>query len=86
MSDPSVIAGVRETLRGHARLAVDVDELTVDANLYDAGMSSHASVNVMLALEDAFSVEFSDELLTRGIFSSIASLAAAIESIGVPAR
>ena len=35
------------------------------ADLYAAGMTSHASVNVMLALEDAFDIEFPDELLTK---------------------
>ncbi len=48
------------------------------ADLYDAGMTSHASVNLMLALEDEFDVEFPDELLTRSVFSSIESIKSAI--------
>ena len=39
--------------------------LAEDADLYEAGMTSHASVNVMLALEDAFDVEFPDRMLKR---------------------
>ncbi len=44
-------------------------------------MSSHASVNVMLALEDAFDVEFPDSMLTRNVFESIVAIAAAIGEI-----
>jgi acyl carrier protein len=71
-------AEIREILKSHGRLAVDVDSLPVDADLYQAGMTSHASVNVMLALENAFDVEFPDELLTRNVFASIASIEGAL--------
>ena len=37
-------------------------------------MTSHASVNLMLALEDHFDVEFPDEMLTRSAFESISSI------------
>lgn len=62
-------------------MPVDVDVLAVDADLYQAGMTSHASVNVMLALEDHFDVEFPDRMLTRAIFESIASIAAAVDEL-----
>ena len=51
---------IRGVLREHARLPVDVDTLDDDADLFAAGMTSHASVNLMLALEDAFDLEFPD--------------------------
>jgi acyl carrier protein len=69
---------IRQILKDHARLAVDVDGLADDADLYQAGMTSHASVNVMLALEDAFDVEFPDRMLTRRVFESIGAIAAAL--------
>jgi acyl carrier protein len=69
---------IRSVLKTHGRLAVDAGDLTPDADLYDSGMTSHASVNVMLALEDAFDVEFPDRLLKRSVFESIASIAAAV--------
>lgn len=69
---------IREVLRDHARLPVDVDTLDEHADLFRAGMSSHASVNVMLALEDAFDVEFPDSMLKRSSFESVADIAAAI--------
>ena len=57
----SVNEDIRQIIRGHARLSVDVDSLTDDADLYEAGMTSHASVNVMLALEEEWSIEIPEE-------------------------
>jgi acyl carrier protein len=71
-------AAVREIVKEHGRLAVDVDTLADDDSLYEAGMTSHASVNVMLALEDAFEVEFPDEMLKRSVFESVGSISAAL--------
>jgi acyl carrier protein len=76
---------IRQAVRDHARLPVDVDSLSDDDDLFNAGMTSHASVNLMLALEDAFDIEFPDRMLTRSVFESIASIAAALAELGVPA-
>jgi acyl carrier protein len=72
---------VREVLREHARLPVDVDTLGDDADLFAAGMTSHASVNLMLALEDAFDLEFPDRMLTRSVFESVGAITAAIDEL-----
>lgn len=69
---------IRRVIREHARLPIDVDQLDDGADLYQAGMTSHASVGLMLALEDAFDVEFPDSMLTRGVFQSVASIAGAL--------
>ena len=62
-----------------------MDSLADDADLYQAGMTSHASVNVMIALEDTFDIEFLDSMLKRSVFESVDSIAAALEQVGVPA-
>ena len=72
---------IRDTLRQHARLSVDIDALTDEADLYQAGMTSHATVNVMLALEQAFEIEFPDRMLRRSVFESIASMQSALEQL-----
>ena len=46
--------------------------------LFAAGMTSHASVNVMLALEDAFDIEFSEQMLKKSTFESIAAIRAGV--------
>jgi len=71
-------ADIRRVLRDHARLPADVGSIGDNADLFQAGMSSQASVNVMLGLEDAFDVEFPDRMLTRSVFESVAAIAAAI--------
>jgi acyl carrier protein len=48
------------------------------ARLFAAGMTSHASVNVMLALEDAFEVEFPEAMLRKSTFESVANIETAI--------
>jgi acyl carrier protein len=72
---------IRRVLRDHARLPVDVSSLDDQADLFRAGMSSHASVNVMLALEDAFDIEFPDSMLKRSVFESVAGIDAAIQEL-----
>jgi acyl carrier protein len=83
MSDiESLETKIRAILAKHARLSVDVMALDAGADLYQAGMSSHASVNVMLALEGEFDIEFPDELLKRSVFGSIAAIREAVSTIG----
>ena len=72
---------IRAILKEHGRLAVDVESLAEDGDLYQAGMTSHASVNVMLALEGAFDVEFPDRMLRRNVFESIAAIRGAIQEL-----
>jgi acyl carrier protein len=69
---------IRNVLRDHGRLKQDAQQLDAAADLYQSGMTSHASVNVMLALEGAFDVEFPDHMLKRNVFSSIASIQRAL--------
>lgn len=81
----SITVTVRDVLRRSARLPVDVDSLHETDDLFRAGMSSHASVSVMLGLEDAFDVEFPDSMLKRSVFESIASISAALEELAIEA-
>jgi acyl carrier protein len=76
---------IRRVLREHARLPVDPDTISDEQDLFAAGMSSHASVNVMLALEDAFDLEFPDYMLRRSVFESIGAIEAAVSELLVEA-
>ena len=75
---------IREILAKHARLSVSVNELANDGDLYSAGLTSLTTVNLMLALEDHFNVEFTDAMLGRKTFGSIQSLSEAIEELVNP--
>jgi acyl carrier protein len=72
---------IRRVLKDHGRLAADADKLPADADLYQSGMTSHASVNVMLALEGEFDVEFPDHMLKRNVFRSIGSIERALREL-----
>jgi acyl carrier protein len=67
----------------HGRLRVDVATLSDHDDLYEAGMTSHASVNVMLGIEDAFDIEFPDAMLKRSVFESVASIETALLELDV---
>jgi acyl carrier protein len=72
---------IREIVAAHARLRVDVATLDDDADLYEAGLTSLSTVNLMLALEERFDVEFTDKMLKRRTFQSISSLSEAISEL-----
>jgi len=74
----TVSATIRRVLRDHARLPVAAETLDDNADLFAAGMSSHASVSVMLALEESFDIEFPDVMLKRSVFESVAAIQAAV--------
>ena len=72
---------IRGVIQEYGRLNAEASSLKEDTNLYDAGMTSHASVNVMLALENTFDVEFPDRMLRRNVFESIAAIRSSLEEI-----
>ena len=72
---------VRQILAGHGKLVVDIGGLADDSNLYDAGMTSLTTVNVMLAIEDHFDIEFEDDMLSRATFESIDALANTVSDL-----
>jgi len=72
---------IRDILAKHGGLPMPVDQLADDADLYAAGLSSFASVQVMLGIEDAFDVEFPDNLLNRKSFQSIDAMTKAVSGL-----
>jgi acyl carrier protein len=72
---------VRDLLKKHAGLPVNIDDLADGADLYAAGLSSFASVQLMLALEENFDIEFPDSLLNRKSFQSIEAIERTVGSI-----
>jgi acyl carrier protein len=79
MSD-STRAQIRQVLAEHTALSPDLDGISDETDLFQAGMTSFSSVNVMLALEAIFDVEFPDVMLRRDVFSSIEAIS---EAVGV---
>lgn len=75
------VARVRDVLDKFGKLPVSALELDPNADLYDNGLTSHASVNVMIALEDEFDVEFPDTMLQKSTFGSISAIAGAVAEL-----
>ena len=72
---------IRDALAAHGRMAVDPREVDDQADLYELGLTSHASVNVMLALEDAFDIEFPEEVLKKSTFESVHNIEQVVETL-----
>lgn len=62
---------VRVILREHSGLGAAIGGISIYDNLWRLGMTSLASVQVMLALEEAFGFEFPDSKLRHATFASI---------------
>ena len=69
---------IRNILAEHGRIPIDVSNIDENDDLFRAGMTSHASVNVMLALEDEFDVEFPESMLRKSTFESVYAIRAAL--------
>ena len=72
---------IRAVLAAHGRMAVDPREVDDQADLYKLGLTSHASVDVMLALEEAFDIEFPDEVLKKSTFESVSNIEQVVEAL-----
>jgi len=72
---------VREILTQHGRLSRPVDQLQDTSDLYNAGLTSLATVSLMLALEEQFNIEFPDNMLSRKTFASIESIVDAVQKL-----
>ena len=63
-------------------IAGDVSTLRDSDDLYEVGgLTSFASVQLMLALEETFDVEFPEAMLKRRTFASIASISEAMNEL-----
>jgi D-alanine--poly(phosphoribitol) ligase subunit 2 len=59
---------------------LDTRHVTIsdDQNLYDLGLDSFGTVDLMLAVEEYYGVKFAPQFMRRETFSSIAALDAAV--------
>ena len=76
-----MIEKVRELVVAHAGLPAGGEDLADDTDLYRVGMKSFASVQLMLALEETFEIEFPEEMLNRATFRTIGSIARAVATL-----
>ncbi|KWI31355.1 acyl carrier protein [Burkholderia ubonensis] len=72
---------IREVLRQVAHLETAVDQIGEADDLYDAGLSSLDSIQLMLSIEKTFDIEIPDEMLNRRLFQSIDALAQTVATL-----
>lgn len=72
---------IRDVLRESGDLTTAVDSLSAHDDLFDAGLTSFGTVEVMLAMEEQLGVSFPEHLLKRATFGSITALSAAAEEL-----
>lgn len=72
---------VRAIVASMNLIPVPLDGLTDQDNLFDAGMTSFGSVQLMMAIEEEFDIEFPNSLLTRKTFATLDGLNAAVEQL-----
>jgi acyl carrier protein len=72
---------IRTTLATHGRLKVDAMSLGRTDDLYAVGLTSHATVNVMLSIEDQLGVEFPERLLRKSTFATIGAIDDALDEV-----
>ena len=72
---------IRELIGNHKILPVPVERVRDEDDLYELGMTSFASVQLMLALEEEFDIEFPESMLNRKTFSSISAIDRSISAL-----
>ncbi len=81
MTQVTEVDAIREILAKQGSLSVDVQTLDEETDLYTVGLTSLATVGIMLALEDRFDVELPESMLSRTTFRSIATMAEAVAKL-----
>lgn len=72
---------IRSIVAMHGRVTRPIAEIAGGDDLYALGLTSHAAVNVMLAIEDRFMIEFPDSVMTKNTFGTLDSLAATVRAL-----
>ena len=81
VSGESIADEVRKAVADYGRLSVPIAQVANDDDLYAAGMTSHATVAMMFALEEAFGLEFPEHLLRQSTFQSVNAITEALSSL-----
>ena len=72
---------LRKIIKDTVHFEVSIGSLSNDDDLYEAGLSSLNTIQLMLAVERHFNVEIPDQMLNRRLFQSVNSLAEAVTTL-----
>ena len=72
---------IRNIVIEEAQLPIEAQQISDTMNLDEAGLTSLARMNVILALEDRYQITFPDEMMTRKNFSSITAMSKTVNAV-----
>jgi acyl carrier protein len=81
-----MIEAIRHLVAEHGRLSVTADTLDINADLFASGLKSFAAVQLLMAIENRFDIEFPDSMMNKTSLSNIAAIKNAIESLAPTER
>ena len=81
MTDQALIGAIRDVLDEFGGLGAPAGTLDPGADLFASGMTSFASVSVMLGIEERLDVTYPESMLKRSTFESINAIASSIEQL-----
>lgn len=76
-----MLDAIYRLLAEHGRMPVPATSIAAQQDLYAAGLTSFAAVQLMLALEEEFDIEFPERMLNRRSFQSVESIAACVAEL-----
>jgi acyl carrier protein len=76
-----MIGQIRSLIARTQVVEVSVEQLSDVDDLFEAGLTSLGAVELLMSLEEAFGVEFPEDMVTRETLASIAALQRAVESL-----
>jgi acyl carrier protein len=80
----AMIAIIQRAIDEKGGLAIPARSLSPDADLYGAGLTPFAAVQILLALEEEFRIEFPRQMLNRQSVSSINAIRSRICAVQNP--
>jgi hypothetical protein len=81
----NMINAIRRAIDSKGKLPVGAHLLAPWADLYEAGLTPFAAIQVMIEIEKEFSVEFPESMLNRESLASINSLYECLRKLCPPA-
>ncbi|MFY9627976.1 MAG: phosphopantetheine-binding protein [Methylocystis sp.] len=72
---------LKNLIDAHARLTVPASELSGGSNLFDLGLTPFTAIRLMLAVEQAFGMEFPRQMLSPRNVRSIDAILGCLEQL-----
>ncbi len=76
-----ILSTIRDILSTSGNLSTGVEEIGMGDDLFALGLSSFQSVQLMMAIEERFDLQFPDAMIRKETFQSIGAMVRAVDFI-----